>query len=424
MLLGEGMSEFNQFKNPLIKLSDEEELFRESISEFCRREISPNWERYDEESSVKAKVYPELTRRLGEQGVLAMMCSQEKGGQGATETQAVIATEEIAYSDPSVATAVYTLLNIGWPFILEKHGDDEVSSKVIGRVAKGEAFFGIASTEAQGGSDLANLRTRAEKNGDFYRIYGEKSFISGVNEVFSLPWGGGWLLLARTGQAGHLGLTALAALPREEGKEKGGYTYSLFQGMGRHGLSTGLINFTDFRIPKENMVGEEGRGFYVAMEGFNCARILVAAACLGASKWLLEQAFTWIRQREAFGKKISSYQSISFRFAELYGKYEAARMMVYRAARLFDKIYFEKENGYKLSDLNGPVALAKMWGPEVSVEIAQEVMRWFGAVSFTRSHPVHRSLLGLMSYVIGAEGAQNIMKYIAARELLGSEYVK
>src|SRR5579884_981204 len=377
------MEKLAHFKNPLLEFSQEEQLYRDSIAEFCSREISPNWERYDEESSQKPKVQLEILKKLGEQGVFAMMCKEENGGQGASETLAAIAVEEIAYADPSVALAVYTLLNIGWPFVLEKHGD-----------------------------------------ADYYRINGEKSFISGVNEVFSLPWGGGWLLLARTGGEGHSGLSSFAAIPREEGREKNGYTYSVFQGLGRHGLSTGLINFQDFAIEKKNLVGKEGRGFYVAMEGFNCARILVAAACVGASRWLLEKGAEWIKEREAFGKRISSFQGISFRFSELYGRYEAARMMVYRAARLFDRIYRDKEGSYRLGDLNGPVAMAKMWGPEVSVEIAQEVMRWFGAVSFTRSHPVHRSLLGLLSYVIGAEGSQNIMKYIASRELLGGEYVK
>src|SRR5579875_2839590 len=182
------MEKLAHFKNPLLEFSQEEQLYRDSIAEFCSREISPNWERYDEESSQKPKVQLEILKKLGEQGVFAMMCKEENGGQGASETLAAIAVEEIAYADPSVALAVYTLLNIGWPFVLEKHGDADLVQRLIPRVSKGEAFFGIASTEAQGGSDIANLRTRAIKDADYYRINGEKSFISGVNEVFSLPW--------------------------------------------------------------------------------------------------------------------------------------------------------------------------------------------------------------------------------------------
>lgn len=417
------MEKLNHFKNPLIEFSQEEELFRDSIAEFCSKEIMPYWERYDEESSLRHKMQYDLIKKLGKQGVLAMMCSERKGGQNASETLAAIAIEEIAYADPSVATAVYTLLNIGWPFVLDRHGDEDLAKSIIQQVAKGDAFFGIASTEAQGGSDVARLKTRADKKDGSYFVRGEKIYISGVNEVFSLPWGGGWLLLARTGAEGHLGLSAFAAIAKEEGRIKENISYSLLSNLGRHGLSTGILNFEDFRVEKRNLIGEEGKGFYIAMEGFNCARILVAAACIGASRWLLEKGAEWIKEREAFGKKLSNFQGVSFRFAELYGRYEAARMMVYRAARLFDKVYSGNAN-FRLSDLNGPVAMAKMWGPEVSIEIAQEVMKWFGAISFTKSHPVHRSLLGLLSYVIGAEGAQNIMKYIISRELLGGEYVK
>ncbi|MDG6929561.1 MAG: acyl-CoA dehydrogenase, partial [Nitrososphaerota archaeon] len=186
----------------------------------------------------------------------------------------------------------------------------------------------------------------------------------------------------------------------------------------------GSVTFDGLEVGRGNLVGEEGRGFYLAMEGFNCARILVAAACVGASRWLLERAAEWLKSREIGGRRLSSYQSVGFRFAELVGKYEAARMMVYRAARLFDKVYFERQPGYSKGDLNAPVAMAKMMGPEVSMEIGQEVMRWFGASSFVRSHPVQRSVLGLLSYVVGAEGAQNVMKYIVSREVLGHDSVR
>jgi acyl-CoA dehydrogenase len=415
---------FNLMKNPLLQLSPEEETFRDSVSDFCSRELSPNWESFDEQSSREAKLQSNLLKKLGEQGILAMMCSPDNGGQGGSETQACIAIEEMAYADPSVGTAVYALLNIGWPFILERYGDSEVASKVIKNVSRGEAFFGIASTEAQGGSDLAGLRTVARPGNVGYIVKGEKSFISGVNEVFTLPWGGGWFLLARTGGAGHSGLSAFVALPKEEGRERDGVTHSVFRGIGRHSLSTGSVTFEGFHIERNRLIGKEGAGFHVAMEGFNCARILVAAACVGASRWLLEKGAEWIKRREVSGKPLSSFQGVGFRFAELYGKYESARMLVYRAARLFDDVYVKKVGGMNPKDLNGPVALAKMWGPETSVEIAQEVMRWFGAISFTTSHPVHRSFLGLISYVIGAEGAQNVMKYIVSRELLGSEFVR
>ena len=410
-------------KNPLLELSEEEKIFRDAVHSFAQRNVATQWEKADDEAASSHRPMIELAKKMGGQGLLGLTCSPEFGGQGGTQTMATIAIEELAYADPSVATAVYALLNIGWPFILQKYGRPEASKEIIGQVVKGDAFFGIASTESQSGSDISGLKTKATRTGSSYSVTGEKTFISGVNEVFRLPFGGGWLLVARTGGEGHRGLSTFACLPREGGSAKRGVAWSLFTGIGRHALSTGTLTFDGFELSKESLVGEENRGFYVLMEGFNGARILVAAACLGATRWLLERGADWIREREVGGKKISSYEAVSFRFAELLGRYEAASMMVYRAARLFDRIYFGKEKGYELKDLNVPVAMAKMWAPEVSVEVAQEVMKWHGAVSYTREHPVQRAMLGLTSYVIGAEGAQNVMRQIAARDLLGKEFV-
>jgi acyl-CoA dehydrogenase len=413
----------NHTKNPLLELSEEELIFRESVRSFAQKAIAPQWEKADDEAAATHKPMTEVIKKMGEQGLLGLTCSPEFGGQGGSQTMATMAVEELAYADPSVATSVYALLNIGWPFILERHADPAVAKKVIAEVARGNAFFGIASTESQSGSDIQGLKTKASPAGGRYLATGEKTFISGVNEVFSLPYGGGWLLVARTGGPGHRGLSTFSFLPREKGVSRTGVSWSLFDGIGRHALSTGTVALDGFELTKDDLVGEENKGFYLLMEGFNGARILVAAACLGATKWLLERGAEWIKAREVGGRKISAYQGVNFRFAELYGKYEAATMMVYRAARLHDRIYFQKDKRYEPRDLNVPVAMAKMWAPEVSVEVAQEVMRWHGAVSYTREHPVQRALLGLTSYVIGAEGAQNVMKHIAARDLLGGEFV-
>jgi len=410
-------------KNPLLELTEEERMFRESVRSFAEKHVAPNWEKMDEEAAASHRPMLQLIRRLGGQGLLALTCSPGFGGQGGTHTMATIAVEELAYADPSVATAVYTLLNVGWPFILERHGEEGVAKEVIGQVSRGDAFFGIASTEPQGGSDVQGLKTRAVRQGGGYSVSGEKTYISGVNEVFGLPFGGGWLLVARTGGEGRRGLSTFAFLPKEGGRVKEGVSWSLLEGIGRHGLSTGTLVLDNFALGREHLVGEENEGFYVLMEGFNCARILVAAACVGATRWLLERGAEWIKERRVAGRRLSSYQAVSFRFAELFGRYEAAQMMVYRAARLFDRIYFSGDSNYDRRDLNVPVALAKAWAPEVSVEVAQEVMKWHGAISYTRKHPVQRALLGLTSYVIGAEGAQNVMKHIVARDLLGGEYV-
>jgi acyl-CoA dehydrogenase len=419
------MSVIDYPKDTIVTFSEEEKLFRETVREFCQKHIAPKWVEIDEAADKEPMNIPiDTIKKMGEQGLFCIPCSEEYGGQGGTYTMATIAIEEIAYADPSVALAVYALLNTGWPFALELFGKEEVCQEIIPEVAKGDAFFGIASTEPQGGSDVAGLRTTAVKKGDVYVFNGEKAYISGVGEVQKLAWGGGWFTLARTGEPGHRGLSAFALLARKNGELKPGWNPTLYEDIGRHGLTTGGFILEDFELEKDYLIGEENKGFYYVMESFNLARIVVAAATIGAARWLLEQAVQWFKDRKLFGgKSIASFQGVSFKFAELYARWEAAKYFVYRASRLADKIYIEKDPAFKPKDLNVPVALAKNYGPETCVDLAEEVMKWYGAYAYTKEAPIFRAWLGPFSYVIGAEGAQNIMKYIIARDIIGREYV-
>ena len=404
-------------------MSGEERLFRDSVREFARRHIEPLWTRIDDEGRIPL----ELISRMAGQGLFAIPVPEELGGMGGTVMMAVLAVEEIAYHDPAVATAVYTLLNNGWPMVLGLFAPADVAEPVVREVAAGRAFLGIASTEPQGGSDVAGIRTRARMEGDGWIVEGEKIYISGVMEVMEqLPGGGGWVLLARTGpgERGHRGITALLALGRWEGERRPGIEYSRLDSIGRHGLSTGILRFQGFRVPRENVVGEAGRGFYVAVQGFNLARILVAAATIGAARRALDWGLEWIRERRLYGgRPLASFQGVSFRYAELLSELEAARLLVYRAAWLADKIYVERDPLFKPVDLNIPSAMAKLKAPETAVKIFEEVMKWHGAYAYMRESRIYRGWLGVTSYVIGAEGAQNVMRYIIARDSIGKEYV-
>ena len=160
------------------------------------------------------------------------------------------------------------------------------------------------------------------------------------------------------------------------------------------------------------------------MQGFNLARILVAAACVGSARWALDQAVNYFREKKIFGRYLSSFQGINFKFAELYAELEMVRLMVYKAAWLADKIYKEKDPSLKPKDLNIPVAIVKMKAPELTTRIYEEVLKWYGAYGYTKEANIYRGWLGTFSYTIGAEGAQNIMRYIIARDVIGKEYVK
>ena len=405
------------------EFSEEEEMFRDSVREFSERYIQPKWVEVDESN----KISYDLIKKMADQGLFGIPISEEYGGMGGTYVMAAIAVEEVAYYDPAVAIAVYLLLNNGWPYALELFGSEEAKSEILPKVVSGEAFFGIASTEPQGGSDVAGIKTFAEKKDGAWILNGEKSYISGVREVTELPVGGGWFLVAKTGSLewGHRNITAFAVLPRWNGRLKNGFKPTIYEEIGRGGLSTGGFILENFEVEDKYVIGEVDKGFYHVIEGFNLARILVAAACVGSARWALDTAMEWLRNRKLFqGRRLSSFQGIQFKLAELYADLEASRLFTYKAAWLADKIYKEKAEGCNPKDLNIPVALAKMKAPETATRIYEEVLKWHGAYGYTKESNVYRGWIGTFSYTIGAEGAQNIMRIIIARDLLGREYVR
>ncbi|MCE4618978.1 MAG: acyl-CoA/acyl-ACP dehydrogenase [Desulfurococcales archaeon] len=405
------------------EFSEDQKIFREAVREFLAKELQPLWDKIDEEHWIPT----ELIHKMGEQGLFAIPVPEEYGGQGGDFTSAAIAVEEIAYHDPSVAVAVFTLLNNAWPYILYLYGNEEVKSEILPLVGRGRGFFGIASTEPHGGSDVAGTRTRAVKKGDSYVVNGEKIFISGVREAMKQLELGSWYLITRTGpdEAKHKGISAFAFIGNKNGEVPEGFEYSILNTIGRHGISTGMLTFKDVEVPGKYLIGEENRGFYYAMEGFTLARILVAAANIGASRWALERMVEWARGRELFGgRPISSFQGVSFPIAEIAMELEAARLLVYEAAWMADRIYIKKEPGLKPKDLSFYSASAKLKAVKTGFKAFETLMVTYGANSYVKETNVARGFLGVLSYLVGAEGAQNIMRYIIAREVIGREYIK
>jgi len=399
--------------------SPEEELFRESVSRAVERLVGGGrWAELDEAGVIPVDV----VRGLASQGLLALTAPEELGGQGGSWVEAAIALEEIGRGDPSMGLAVFTLLNTAWPFILARHGSPEVGGPVVEAVARGDGFYGIASTEPSGGSDVAGLRSRAERVDGGYRVYGEKILISGVREALEQLGLGGWTLLARTGGEGHRGITAFAFIARRGGSIVEGLSYEILETIGRRAISTGVLRLEGAPVPREAVLGGEGRGFYVAMEGFTLARILVAAANVGAARWALERAVEWARERRLFGgRPIASFQGVSFPLAEASVELEAARLLVYRAAWTADRYY---RGEAPREQLNYYSAASKIKAVEAAFKTFEIAMKTFGGISYVKETNLHRGLLGALSYLVGAEGTQNIMRYIVARELIGREYVK
>ncbi|MFN3805108.1 MAG: acyl-CoA dehydrogenase family protein [Pyrobaculum sp.] len=398
------------------EFSREDKLFLESVKSFAERVIAPVWVEIDE----RRKPIEEIAARLGEAGLLGIPLSSKYGGQDGSFLQAALAAEELAYADPSLATPVYMLLETAWPYIVQRYGREEVREEVLPEVAAGRAFVGIASTEPQGGSDVASFVTKAVREGDRWRLYGEKNMVTGVATILNLPYGGGVVTIARTGalEDRHKGLSVFLALLKRRGETRPGFMYRDWDEIGRHGLPTGYLLLEGLSVEEKFLLGEVNNGFKIAMEGFNLARTIIGAASLGAARWLLDRGLEWIRQRNAFGKPIASYQGVSFKFAELYARMQATQLAVYKAAWVADR-HYGGDSAFSIQDVATAGAVAKYLAVSLAVDVALEVMKWFGGASYFKETNVARSLLGVLSYYVGAEGAENILKLIIARNVVG-----
>lgn len=393
------------------ELSQEEKIFVDTLKNLLEKELKPIAKDID---SNKKDVYG-VFRKLGEYGFLGLLNSEKFGGANSSMKMAVLAAEQIGKNDPSLATAVLFLLNTAWSTIVEKYGKEEFVGEYLIKMTKGQAFIGICSTEPTGGSDVASIKTVAKKEGNKYLINGEKIYISAVKEI--LDNDGGLVTLAKTNvEKGSKGISAFF-LPLKKLK---GFEFSKIENMGRMGVSTSILKFNNLEINNEYLLGEENKGFYYAMEGFTTARVMVAASCIGAAEAILDLGIDYIKKREAFGIPLAKYEGIQFPLADLYSKLEATKLLVYKTAYLYDKM---KKKELSVNEFTKYSAMSKLLAPQLGIEIISEVMKWLGAYGYTKEAGVEMALRGIYSYYVGAEGAQNIMKIIIAREILGKEFL-
>ena len=390
-------------------LSDEERAFQEAVRKFGDRVLRPAEAEIDREARIPSSV---LTA-MAELGLLAMPVPEEFGGIGASASLTELAAEEVGRGDLSMATAVFFLLEAGWGWVLSRRGSEETKRAVLPPVCRGEAFLGVATTEPGGGSDLARMRTQAKRTDEGFVLRGEKTFVSGTAEAQAM--GGGHLTLAR--DADGSGFHFLYVPTRSPG-----LTTHRLENMGRMGISTGTLVYEDVRIPSANLIGEAGRGFERALEGFQVARTFVAAACVGAAERALEIGTAHIRTREAFGRPLGRFEGIQFELADLYAQIEAVKWQCRRAAWLLDRYPMRGDESHR-SEVDRAVASVKLTAPPAAFEAVKRVMMWFGAAGYTREIGLERGLRGITSYLVGAEGGLNIMRIILARELLGKEFL-
>jgi acyl-CoA dehydrogenase len=390
--------------------SEEQELVRESMKEFCASEIVPKTEKLE-----GARQMPEeVIKALAKFELLGMVIDPEYGGLGTDVVTAGIAAEELARADPSCAIPVLFLVGTSWGHVLDKYGTEEAKKEILPKAIKGEQIIGIATTESDIGSDLANMKTKISKKGNKYVINGEKMYISGVAEAVN--YGGGHVTLARmTPELGTRGM-CMFYLPL---KDTPGITPTYVEDIGREAISCGGFDIKNVEIPKHYLIGEENKGFYIVHEGYELARGLISLVCAGAAAKALENGIAYIKERKAFGRPIGKYEGIQFKLAEHHVKIQALRELGYRALWTYDQEIQGKASRF---DVSMAIAMAKSVAPFWSVDAINDVMQWQGAFGYTKECEDQKAWRGVRSFTL-AEGSSEIMKLIIARELLGKEFL-
>jgi len=401
------------------RFTTEQNMYRQAIREWLAKNLEPRARGIDE---AENGIPDDITAGMAELGMFGVTIPEEYGGcavPGEELIYAVITIHEIARADLSMSTPVYTLLSIGWSHIVNKFGTEELKRELLPVVAAGKAFAGINTTEPGGGSDLAAIKTTAlwDEGKQAYMLNGEKAYVSGPKECAKWGFPSGHCTLVKTDpSAGYKGMTFIwvpASLP--------GITWTVYKDMGRMGLSTGGWIYKDVALDKKYVLGQEGRGFYAVMEGFNAARVLVVAACLGASEKALEISAEYTAQRKTFGRPLGKNQAIAFEMAEDWMKLDMLRLNLLRGAWM---IGYENENPgtFGRKDINLVISTVKCLAPTLAHDVARHGMIYHGALGYTKDTPLEMMLRGVTSYEVGAEGGLSIMKGIIARDMWGETH--
>lgn len=396
------------------EFNDEQKMIKKTIREFGEKEIIPVVREMDKTCRIPDKII----KGMAELGILGMTFSKEYGGSEADPVTVGVVAEELARADIGCAIPTFFLVQCAWGYILDKYGTETIKREILPRVCAGNAFIGIAATEANAGSDLANIRTSGESKNGKYLISGEKHFISGINEINNqLSEGGGYVTVVKTAPEKGVKGMSLFYIPV---KNVEGITVNLLEEWGRKGVSSGGFAMEQVELSRDNLIGEEGRGFYLAMEGFDYARAIISLVACGCALSCLEQAMSYIKTRQAFGQPLARFEGIQFRLAEHWTRLEAARLLGYKALWMYGKE--QKEKMFSRFEVSKICAGAKLNAVPTAFDAINDAIQWFGAYGYTTDCPLELGLKGVRSYY-WAEGALEIMKVIVGRELLGKEFI-
>lgn len=350
------------------KFTEEEQELLSMVKDFCLKEVKPLAAKIDEEECFPAETY----KKFADMGIMGIWVPEEYGGAGMSYLSYIAVCEEIAKycATTSVMLSGHSSLCC-WPIF--EYGTEEQKQKYLVPLATGEKLGAFALTEPSAGTDAAMQKTIAEDKGDHYLINGSKVFIT--NGYYADTY----IVFAMTDK--ELGNKGISAFILEKGME--GFTFGTKEKkMGIRGSATYELIFNNVKVPKENLLGELGKGFKIAMTTLDGGRIGIGAQALGIAQGSIDECIKYITERVQFGKRISQFQNTQFQMADMQTKTDAARLLIYRAAQA-------KQDHEKYSHL---AAMGKLFASETASDVTRRTLQLIGGYGYTREYPFERMM--------------------------------
>ncbi|MEQ5807678.1 acyl-CoA dehydrogenase family protein [Alteromonas sp. NFXS44] len=374
-------------------LNEEQLAFTDTARQFARQEFAPFAAQWDREHHFPV----EAIKKAGELGFCGLYTPEDAGGLGLSRLDSSLIFEQLAMGC-TTTTAMLTIHNMA-TWMIASYGTEEIKSSWCDSLVSGEKLASYCLTEPGAGSDAASLKTKAERTPDGYRLNGAKVFISGAGATDVL------VVMARTGGPGPSGISAFVVPAKAEGVIYG----KAEEKMGWNAQPTRMITFDNVLVDESSLLGAEGEGFRLAMQGLDGGRVNIATCSVGTAQQALETAATYIQEREQFGKPVGAFQAIQFKMADMATELVAARQLVRLAAWKLD---------CNDKDKTTYCAMAKSFATDTGFMVCNEALQIHGGYGYIKEYPLERHVRDVRVHQI-LEGTNEIMRVIIGRRLMG-----
>lgn len=374
-----------------LRFTEEQDMMRKMVRDFAQSEIAPFVEKMEQGEFPR-----EILKKMGELGLMGIPVPEQYGGAEMDFTSYIIAIHELSKVSATIGVILSVHTSVGTNPILY-FGTEEQKQKYVPKLASGEYLGAFCLTEPSAGSDAGSLKSKAVKKGDHYIINGSKVFITNGGEADV------YIVFASTSpELGSKGISAFIVEKDTPGLVIGKDEKK----MGLHGSRTLQLSFEDMKVPAQNLLGEEGEGFKIALANLDAGRIGIAAQALGIAEAALEAAAAYAKERVQFGKPIAAQQGVGFKLADMATAVEASKLLIYRAADL-------RQRGIKCGI---EASMAKLFASKTAVEVTTEAIQVLGGYGYTEDYPVERFFRDAKITEI-YEGTSEIQRLVISKQL-------